>query len=102
MVGDVGVLRGGGVGEGGTQFIWLSHCRGGEDFGLPSCLLRKSGPESGVGMAIDSLVIYTGQRGVFQTCQAAGKHIGAARRAGLYHVCLEEARSLDKGLWSSL
>ena len=101
-MGDVGVLRGRGVREGGTQFVWLSHCRAGEDFGLPSCLLRKSGPESGVGMAVDSLVIYTGQRRVFQTCQAAGKHIGAARQAGLCHVCLVEARGLDKRRWSSL
>ena len=65
-MGDVGVLRGGDVREGGTQFIWLSHCRGGEDFGLSSCLLRKSGPESGVGMAVDSVVIYTGRGGCFR------------------------------------
>ena len=78
-MGDVRVLRGRDVREGGTQFVWLSHCRAGEDFGLPSYLLRNSGPESGVGMAVDSLVIYTGQRRVFQTCQAAGRYIGAAR-----------------------
>ena len=48
-------------------------------------------------MAVNSLVIYTGQRRVFQTCQAAGRNIGAARRVGPCHVCLVEAPGLEKG-----
>lgn len=46
---------------------------------------------------MNSLVSYTGQRRVFQTCQATGRNVGAARQAGPPDVCLVEARGLEEG-----
>lgn len=64
---------------------------------LPGCWESLGGRVESGWDGCHGLMIYTGQERVFQTCQAAGRNVCAARRAGPCHVCLVEARGLEKG-----